>query len=101
MRSVLVLCEPVNLPQELQGLPTYDFRSRFNRNLRDLAAFLKGDAELRYDRVPAANRFGLSARLPGAAWLTLSAQFGCLIACILGLLVAVILRPLKETIANP
>jgi hypothetical protein len=98
---VLVIYEPVDLPHELQGLPTYDFRSGFNRNLRDLVAFLKGDAEPRHDRVPAANRFGLSTRLPGTIWLTLAVQFGCLIACILSLLVAVILRPVKETISHP
>ena len=98
---VLVLYEPVDLPQELQGLPTYDFRSGFNRNLRGLVVFLKGDAEPRYDSVPATNRFGLSARLPGAIWFTLSAQFGCLTACILSLLVAIILRPAKEAISLP
>lgn len=92
---VLVLFEPVDLPRQLQGLPTYDFRSGFNRNLRDLVAFLKGDAEPRHDRVPAANRFGLSARLSGTVLLTLTAQFGCLIACILSLFFAVILSPVK------
>jgi uncharacterized membrane protein (DUF441 family) len=90
---VLVLFEPIDLPEELRGLPTYDFRSGFDRNLLDLVAFLKGAAEPRQDRIAAANRLGLSARLPGVIWLMLAAQFGCFVACILSLLVAVILTP--------
>ena len=94
---VLILFEPVDLPEEMQGLPTYDFRSGFKRNLQDLVAFLKGDAEPRYDRVPAGNRFGLSSRFSGAVWLTLTAHFGCFIAYGLSLLVAIILG-IKENI---
>jgi len=91
-RLVLAIYEPVDLPQELHDLPAYDFRSGFNSKLRDLAAFLKGNAEPRHDRVPSANRFGISATLPGAVWCTLAAQFGTLIACLLGLVLAVILN---------
>jgi hypothetical protein len=95
---VLVLFEPVDLPKELQGLPTYDFRSGFNRKLLELVDFLKGDAEPRYDPVPPPNRLGFSSRLPGAVWLTLTAQFGCLITCILGLLFAVNLPSLNKPV---
>ncbi|MGK0343465.1 MAG: uncharacterized membrane protein (DUF441 family) [Candidatus Azotimanducaceae bacterium] len=97
---VLVLFEPVDLPEELQGLPTYDFRNGFNRKLLELVAFLKDDAEPRYDSVSSPNRLGFSSRLPGAVWLTLTAQFGCLITCILGLLFAVSLNTLTEAVSN-
>jgi len=89
---VLVIYEPVDLPEELRDLPTYDFRDRFNHGLHDLAAFLKGDAPPRHDGVPSANRLGISAKLPGAVWCTLAAQFGAVIICLLGLVFAVTLN---------
>jgi hypothetical protein len=46
---VLVIYEPVDLPEELCDLPTYDFRDRFNHGLHDLATFLKGDAPPQHD----------------------------------------------------
>ena len=64
----------------------------YDSKLRDLAAFLKVDAEPRHDRVASPNRFGMSAKLPGAIWCTLAAQFGALIACLLGLVFAVMLN---------
>jgi hypothetical protein len=100
-RLVLVIYEPVDLPEELRDLPTYDFRGGFNRMLRNLSAFLKGNAESRHDRVPSPNRFGMSATLPGAVWLVLTAHFASLIACMLGLLVAITLGSLDQATYHP
>ena len=85
---VLVIYEPVELPDELKNLPTYDFRGNFNIKLRELAAFLKSEAEARHDPVPPVNRFELPTKMPRAIWLTLAAQFGVLIALLLSFLVA-------------
>ena len=89
---VLAIFEPVNLPDELKGFPVYDFRGEFNKKVHDLAAFLKSDAEPRSDKVPPANSFGLTAKLPSAIWIILSAQFGALIALLLSLILALILN---------
>lgn len=98
---VLAICEPVVLPKELLKLPVYDFCRGFNSRLRHLAAFLKGTAEPRHDPVPSPNPFGISLKLPGAVWLVLTAHFASFIACMLGLLVAIALRPLDQVICHP
>jgi len=82
---VLAMLEPVELPDELLGLPTYDFRGAFGPKLRDLAGFLNGEAEPRHDRVPAANFLGLPGKLPGGLWVTLSGLYGIVIACALAI----------------
>ncbi|MDB4285755.1 toll/interleukin-1 receptor domain-containing protein [bacterium] len=81
---VLVIYESVELPEELLGLPTYDFRTGFNKKLRDLTAYIKGEADPRHDNVSVANRLKGAIKMPAAVWLTLLAQFGAWITCILG-----------------
>ena len=97
---VLAIYEPVELPDLARGLPTYDFRGGFEGRLLDLAAFLRGQAEPRHDPVASPNRFHISLRLPGVIWLTLCAQFGCFIACVLGLLITIYYRGLESATPN-
>lgn len=71
---VVVIFEPVDLPEKLRGLPTFDFRGRFREKLQALAAYLKGEAEPLSDRAP--RRRGISLKAPAILWLILIAYFG-------------------------
>jgi hypothetical protein len=89
---VLAIVEAVELPKELKGLPTYDFRGEFKKKLDELAAFLKAESEPRYDQISSPNQFGLATKMPRAIWLILFAQFGVFIALSLSLIMALFLN---------
>ena len=84
-RPVLVIFEPVNLPEVLKGLPTYDLRVGFKRKVRALAAYLRGEAEPRHDRMPKRMVFGLQGKLSGGIWAALTGLFAPVLACLGGL----------------
>lgn len=90
---VLAVYEPVELPEELKGLPTYDFRTRFEHTLERLVAYLKGEADAHHDPVPRPGKLGLSFKVPAVLWLTLIALFGAALVPLLGLLVALPFDP--------
>lgn len=85
-KVVLAVYENVDLPAALQGLPTYDFRTGFQKKMHDLAAYLKGEADPKYDKFSSPSRLSVFSRMPLAVWITLIAQFSLLISSILVLL---------------
>ena len=82
---VLAVFEPVVLPEELRGLPTFDFRSGFDKQAENLAAYLAGRIEPRHDRIEAPSRRGLPLKLPPALWLILLALAAPLLCAVLTL----------------
>ena len=92
-KIALVIYEAVELPDELKNLPSYDFRSDFQKALKDLVAFLEAEAEPRHDPIPTPNSFDLPTQLPTAIWLTVFAQFGAFSALFLSLLLTLFLSP--------
>jgi hypothetical protein len=81
-RPVLVIFEPVELPELLKGMPTFDLRAGFKHKVKALAAYLRGEVEPQYDRIPKRKAFGLPGILPGGVWAVLTAIFAPLLACI-------------------
>jgi hypothetical protein len=67
---ILVLCEPVSLPESLQGCAVYDARTRFDDTLQELVRYLKGQAPARHDPVPAPGGSLLLNKMPADIWLT-------------------------------
>lgn len=66
----VVVYEALNLPDQLHGLPTFDFRTRFDAKLLALVAALNGEA-VQPDPVPRPNFLRLPFRMPIVVWLTL------------------------------
>lgn len=81
-RPVLVIFEPVELPEMLKGMPTFDLRAGFKPKVKALAAYLQGVAEPQYDRIPKRKAFGLPGILSGGVWAALTAISAPLIACV-------------------
>ena len=79
-RPVLVIFEPVELPELLKGMPTFDLRAGFKHKVKALAAYLRGEVEPQYDRIPKRKAFGLTGILPGGVWAALTAIFAHLLA---------------------
>ena len=61
---ILVIAEPVVLPDNLAGLPVLDFTQDFEAQTERLVAFLNGDSSAPADPVPIPNRLRLRTRLP-------------------------------------
>ena len=72
---VLAICEPVVLPDELRGLPTYDFTRGFTGKLAEITAFLQGKAAPQYDRIAVPNAWRDYFRIPWPALLVISTYF--------------------------
>lgn len=87
-RPALVIFEPVDLPDMLKGLPTYDLRAGFKPKVRALAAYLRGEAEPHHDLVPKRKAFGLPGTLSGGVWAALTGLFAPVLACLGGIALA-------------
>ncbi len=82
-KLVLVIFESVKLPEELLGLPTFDFRTGFNKNISALTSYLNGKAEPKYDKISSANPLSWITKIPIAIFSILMAQFSIPIMLIL------------------
>ncbi|MFT6319446.1 MAG: hypothetical protein ACJAT4_000363 [Granulosicoccus sp.] len=80
---VLVIFESVKLPDELKGLPTFDFRTGFEKNISALSSYLKGEAEPKFDKIISYNPFSWFSRKPAAVLKIIGAQFSIPILLIL------------------
>ena len=72
---IIVLTEPVVLPDALRSCPVYDARTHFDRTLQSLIACLRGEVPPRHDPVPAPGKYPYPFRIPFDVWLTLTAMF--------------------------
>jgi hypothetical protein len=61
---ILVIAEPVKLPEKLRGLPALDFTQQFDAQAQQLAAFLTGDIPAPNNPVPEPNPLRLRTRFP-------------------------------------
>ncbi len=80
---VLVIFESVKLPEELLGLPTFDFRTGFEKNISALTSYLKGEAEPKHDKISSFNPLRWLTRIPASIFTTIIAQFSIFILLIL------------------
>jgi hypothetical protein len=71
---VIVAFEAIDLPVELNGQPTFDFRSKYEDKFNELVTCLLQGKGGR-DMVPKPNRFGLPTALPPTVFLTAGALF--------------------------
>ena len=80
---VLAVFESVELPEELRGLPTYDFRrsSVFKSKLGQLIDFLKGEAPAIQDNISPPSRFRDSFKTPLPVVLIVLAFLTTPLAC--------------------
>jgi hypothetical protein len=69
---ILVLSEAVILPGALQTCAVYDARVHFDRTIRSLAAYLRGEGPARHDPVPAPGKTSYTLSMPFDIWLTLA-----------------------------
>ncbi|MFT5573700.1 MAG: hypothetical protein ACI9FR_002635 [Cryomorphaceae bacterium] len=89
---ILVIFEPVDLPDELQGLVSFDFRSGFKKGLKQLVAFLKEGKKPLHDLIVTPSRF---RKMPAALWAALLVVFAPLVACMIPL-IDIALMPSQE-----
>jgi hypothetical protein len=89
----VVVYEALNLPDQLRGLPTFDFRTRFDTKLGTLVAALKGET-VQIDPVPHPNFLRLPFIMPATVWLTL------LLLAQISLFVSQLLSPALPVIAS-
>ena len=80
---VLVIFESVKLPDELKGLPTFDFRTGFEKNISALSSYLKGETEPKFDKVISYNPFSWFNKKPTSVLKIVAAQFSIPILLIL------------------
>jgi hypothetical protein len=59
---ILAAMEEVEIPEELKGKPTFDFRETFDTAMAQLTAYLQGTGPARYDPIP--RSAGFLPRLP-------------------------------------
>jgi TIR domain-containing protein len=69
---IVVLTEPVTLPESLKNCAVYDASARFDPTLQDLIRYLRGESTARHDPVPAAGRSVFLNKMPLDIWLTVS-----------------------------
>jgi len=82
-KLVLVIFESVKLPAELKGLPTFDFRTGFEKNISALSSYLKGETEPKFDKVISYNPFSWFNKKPTSVLKIVAAQFSIPILLIL------------------
>ncbi|MFK7774412.1 MAG: toll/interleukin-1 receptor domain-containing protein [Saprospiraceae bacterium] len=80
---VLAIFESVELPEELFGLPTFDFRTDFDENISALSSYLKGEGEPQFDKISSYNPFSWFGRKSSSILKIMMAQFGIPILLIL------------------
>ena len=68
---IVVMVEPVILPESLMHCPAYDFQTDFDSKLQELLAHLKSEQAARHDPVLTPGRFPLPLRMPFDIWLTI------------------------------
>ena len=93
---VLVIFESVKLPEELIGLPTFDFRTGFDKNISALTSYLNGEAEPRYDRIFSYNPLSWFTKTPASILKIWIAQFSLPILLILMLVLYRVFSPAQE-----
>ncbi len=69
---IVVLTEPVTLPEILQTCAVYDASARFDPALHDLIGYLRGEIPARHDPVPTPGRSVFLNRKPFDIWLTVA-----------------------------
>lgn len=69
---IVVLTEPVILPESLQDCAVYNASTRFDQTLDDLIGYLRGEKPARHDPVPAPGRSVFLTKMPLDIWLTVS-----------------------------
>jgi TIR domain-containing protein len=67
---IVVLTEPVTLPQSLRNYAVYDASTRFDPTLQDLIGYLRGERPARHDPVPTPGRSVFLNKMPLDIWLT-------------------------------
>ena len=97
-KLVLVVYETVVLPEALQGFPTFDFRTGFQKNLMNIIAYLKEEAEPRYDLIPRPKHIKIASKIPRVIWVVLFAQFSLLLGMILVFLSFLIFHPIQDVL---
>lgn len=80
---VLVIFESVKLPDELLGLPTFDFRTGFEKNIIALTSYLKGKAKPKLDSISSFSPFSWFGKIPASIYIIMGAQFSLQILLIL------------------
>lgn len=97
---VLVVFEAVEIPESLQTFPTFDCRNGLKTNLGSIIAYLKEEAEPRYDKIPKPKRIEIANKIPRVIRLVLIAQFSLLLGTILVLLFFLVLFPTQVILDN-
>ena len=69
---IVVLTEPVTLPESLRNCAVYDASVRFDPTIQDLIRYLHGERPARHDPVPAQGRSVFLNKMPSDIWLTVS-----------------------------
>ena len=72
---ILVLSEAVILPEALRNCAVYDARTHFDRTIRSLVTYLRGERPARHDAVPAPGKASYPLSMPFDIWLTLVVLF--------------------------
>ena len=67
---IVVLTEPVTLPERLQNCAVYDASARFDWTIEDLIGYLRAERPARHDPVPAPGRSVFLNKMPFDIWLT-------------------------------
>jgi hypothetical protein len=72
---ILVLAEAVTLPEELAKCAVYDARTRFDRTMQNLTAYLCGQQPACHDPLPDPRWEKLPMKMPFDVWLTICILF--------------------------
>jgi hypothetical protein len=70
-KVIVVLTEPVALPESLRNCAVYDARTHFDRTIQSLMGYLRGEQPAAHDPVPAPGKSSLlSNKMPFDIWFT-------------------------------
>jgi hypothetical protein len=71
---ILVIAENIEIPDLLKNFPVFDFRTRFDTRILQLADYIAGTGAPRHDEIPRPGKFPFPLHLPVAIWMAIAAQ---------------------------